>query len=97
MIKKLRRPIPALAENQEPYTELKVREYITAGDMLAHRRVDDAFEGDCVLIGRITGLDPIEVRSMDILDVQELQEKIREWMTLPEPEPEAEPDAPPKN
>lgn len=101
MIKKLRQPVPSLDEKRSAYTELNVRDFITAGDIMAMRRHDgDAFEADCILIGRVTGLDAKEVASMDYQDVADLQEVCRAMMKRPDPPEEvddAEADTPPKS
>jgi hypothetical protein len=80
MIYQLKRAIPRL--DRSMCTVVTIREYLTAGDVLAQAR---AGEGELLqsltLLGKLTGLDMMEVESLDVEDVNAIMDQISKIIT----------------
>ncbi len=77
MRRTLVRPLKSLGGTS--WTVLDVRDHLTAGDLLAARRLKnaDALEQDMVLIARVCGIDPKEAEDLDYVDMCVVQAHIQ--------------------
>ena len=95
MIIQLKRAIPRLNRDDGSISAVNVREYITAGDMLAQQRAArrDATDAEnelvcsLTLIAKLCGLDMKEVESLDVADVNAITSYVAGLLKT-----EAEPD-----
>ncbi len=77
MRRTLARPLKSLGGKD--WTFLDVRDHLTAGDLLAARRLKNAdpLEQDMIMIARDCGIDPKEAEDLDYVDMCVIQSHIQ--------------------